>query len=124
MITTPFADDFNVISKNSTSHQKLVSDVEKKLQSMGLVLKPLKCRSLSVQSGQVSNITFNLKSSSGVALPILSILEKPMKFLGSEVTEDNSPHAMFVKIHSKLETKLDNINKCTLRGEYKANIYA
>ena len=47
-----------------------------------------------------------------------------MKFLGSEVPEDNSPHAMFVKIHSKLETKLDNINKCTLRGEYKANIYA
>ena len=124
VITTQFADDFNVISKNSTSHQELVSDVEKKLQSMGLVLKPLKCRSLSVRSGKVTKMTFNLKSSTGVSLPILSVLEKPMKFLGSEVTEDDSPHAMFVKIHSKLETKLDNINKSTLRGEYKANIYA
>ena len=47
-----------------------------------------------------------------------------MKFLGSEVTENNSPDAMFPMIFSKLETKLENINKSTLRGEHKVNIYA
>ena len=31
---------------------------------------------------------------------------------------------MFASIHLKLKTKLENINKSTLRGEYKANIYA
>ena len=124
VITTPFADDFNVISRNSTKHQQLVSDVERKLKSMGLVLKAPKCRSLSLTSGKATNIVFNLATATEEPLPILSILEKPMKFLGSEVTEDSSPHAMFASIYLKLKTKLENINKSTLRGEYKANIYA
>ena len=47
-----------------------------------------------------------------------------MKFLGSEVTDDNSPHAMSASLYSKLEIKLENIDNSTLRGEYKANIYA
>ena len=42
--TTPFADDFNIISRNSTKHSKLVKDVENKLASMGLILKAQKCR--------------------------------------------------------------------------------
>ena len=47
-----------------------------------------------------------------------------MKFLGSEVTDENSPHAMSASLYSKLEIKLENIDNSTLRGEYKANIYA
>ena len=47
-----------------------------------------------------------------------------MKFLDSEVTDDNSPHAMAASLYSKLEGKLENIEKSTLIGEYKANIYA
>ena len=98
--------------------------MEKKLKSMGLVLKASKCRSLSIRSGKTTNIVFNLASPTEEPVPIISILDKPMKFLGSEVTEDSSPHAMFANIHSKLKTKLENINQSTLRGEYKANIYA
>ena len=41
--TTPFADDFNIISRNSTRHQQLVKDVENKLKSMGLIIKAPKC---------------------------------------------------------------------------------
>ena len=41
--TTPFADDFNVMSRNIKQHQTLVTDVEKKLHSMGLVIKAPKC---------------------------------------------------------------------------------
>ena len=121
--TTPFADDFNVMSRNMKQHQTLVTDVEKKLQSMGLVLKAPKCRSLSIQSGKISNVQFYLITNTNSEVPISSVIEKPLKFLGSEVQEDNSPHAMFAALSLKLRNKLENIDKCTLRGEYKANLY-
>ena len=66
----------------------------------------------------------NLVSPTEEPLPIKFILDYPMKFLGSEVAEDSSPHAMFANIYSKLKTKLENINLSTLRGKYEANIYA
>ena len=121
--TTPFANDFNFISNNIRQHQELVTDVENKLQSMGLVMKAPKCRSLSIKSGKMTNIQFHLQTNSKQTIPIYSVLDKPMKFLGSVVQEDNSPHAMFVSLNQKLKTKLENIDKSTLRGEYKSNIY-
>ena len=51
VITTPFADDFNLITHNKTMHQILLADIETKIKSMGLVIKPKKCRSLSIQGG-------------------------------------------------------------------------
>ena len=99
--TTPFADDFNIISNNSIKHQQLVKDVEKKLQSMGLTLKPSKCRSLSIQGGKTKLHHFTLNNS-GKPVNILSVIEKPMKFLGSEITKDNTTSAMFVTMKSKL----------------------
>ena len=105
MITTPFADDFNLISRNTKQYQTLVTDVEKKLLSMGLVLKASKCRSLSIKGGKTISAEFYLKNQTEEATPIFSVLEKPMKFLGSEVTDDNSPHAMAASLYSKLENK-------------------
>ena len=60
--TTPFADHFNIISRNIKQHQTLVTDLEKNFQSMGLILKAPKCRSLSIQSGKTTNIQFHLKN--------------------------------------------------------------
>ena len=60
--TTPFADDFNIISRNKQQHQKLIADVEEKATTMGLIFKPKKCRSLSLQSGKPSNVTFVLNN--------------------------------------------------------------
>ena len=70
VITTPFADDFNVISRNTKQHQSLVTDVENKLLTMGLVLKASKCRSLSIKNGTTTNIQFHLKNQSEDAIPI------------------------------------------------------
>ena len=123
VITTPFADDFNLITRNKSMHQNLVSDIEDKIKSMGLVLKPKKCRSLSIESGNVKNIKFNLKGEDGSDILIDSVIEKPLKFLGSIITGNNTPSAMFAEIISKLETKLTNIDRSTLRGEFKLNIY-
>ena len=121
--TTPFADDFNIITREN--HQDLVTDVEEKIKSMGLVIKPSKCRSLTIQKGKVENVHFNLKDIDNEGqVNIATVEEKPMKFLGSEVTSENTPAAMFASLFSKLKSKLENINKSTLRGEYKVNIYS
>ena len=122
MNTTPFADDFNIISRNSINHQQLVNDVEKKLKSMGLILKAPKCRSLSIKGGTTCKIPFNLDNS-GSPIEISSVLDKHMKFLGSEVTGNTTESAMFATMKTKLETKLENINKSSLRGEFKLKIY-
>ena len=124
VISTPFADDFNIISKNKALHQKLVLDVENKIRSMGSVLKPRKCRSLSIKSGKPEVIDFNLTNEAGNKVIISSVLVKPLKFLGAMITESNTPSAKFELIHDKLKAKLNNIDKSTLRGEHKLAIYS
>ena len=34
-ITTPFTDDFNLISNNKKKHQELIHDIQEKVKSMG-----------------------------------------------------------------------------------------
>ena len=97
-----------------------MTDVENKIKSMGLVIKPKKCRSLSIEKGETRNIQFTLRNDTKID----SIIDKPMKFLGSELTEAKNPLAMFTQIFSKLEVKLQNIDKSTLRGEFKTNLYS
>ena len=43
-VTTPYADDFCLISTNLKSHQKLINDIHSQITSMGMKLKPSKCR--------------------------------------------------------------------------------
>ena len=109
VVTTSFADDFNIISKNKDLHQKLVLDVEKKIRSMGLILKPPKCRALSIQRGTPGIVDFNLTDVTGKKIPISSVLTKPLKFLGSIVAEDNSPNAKYALIEEKLRVKLEKL---------------
>ena len=121
--TTPFADDFNLISRNKTQHQKLISDIENKISSMGLVIKPSKCASLSIQSGRSAEVSFNL-TENGNNKQIELIKNKPQKFLGSFVTALNKPQEMFEFLSDKLNKKLQNIDNSSLRGEYKVKIYS
>ena len=90
---------------------------------MGLTIMPSKCASLSIQSGQSSEVVFNL-SENGQKIPISLIKNKPLKFLGSLVTSLNKPQDMFEFLYEKFEAKLKNIDSCFLRGEYKLNIYS
>ena len=101
--TTPFTNDFDIISRNNTKHQQLVKDVETKLKSMGLVLKASKCRSLSITGGKTSNIHFTLNNS-GSEVQILFVLEKNINFLGSEVTGYSSKSAMIASMKLKLKS--------------------
>ena len=85
IITTPFADDFNLISNNNVKHRKLVADIESKA-TCDLSFKPNKCRSLSLVSGKPTDIVFYLSTQT----PINSVITHPHKFLGSSITR---PHA-------------------------------
>ena len=60
VITTPFADDFNILTRDKVLHQQIVKDVEKKIQFMGLIIKPRKCRSLSIVNDKTEKIPFVL----------------------------------------------------------------
>ena len=50
-ITLPFADDFNLITRDLRKHKKLMARLHDLTSSMGLKLKPRKCRSLPVKAG-------------------------------------------------------------------------
>ena len=91
---------------------------------MGLILKPPKCRALTIQKGTPKIVDFILTTETGKKVPISSVLLKPLKFLGSIIAEDNSPSAKYDIIEEKLQTKLENIDKCSLRGERKLAIYS
>ena len=52
IITTPFADDFCLITGNKRTHQRLINTISNQNKSMGLKLKPSKCR------GTATNVPF------------------------------------------------------------------
>ena len=71
---------FNLVTTEKSLYQILLSDIEEKIKSMWFVLKPTKCRSLSIENGKDKNINFKLMNSE-----IDLVIDKRMKFLGSVV---------------------------------------
>ena len=125
MITKPYADDFEIVTNNKIKHQKLQNDIQKKSESMGLILKPSKCRSLSITSGKPTNITFTLKDPNSDNLINLKTLEDdPFKFFGSTITFRNTAAENYDILNDMLTKKLENLDKCLIRGEYKVAIYS
>ena len=123
MLTTPFADDFDLITNNCKKHQKLQVDVQRKAESMGLCFKPSKCRSLSIKRGQVDGEQkFFLLTGDGEEVFLKTMEDDPHKFLGSHITNLNTPADHFNFLKSKLEEKLSNLDQTLVRGEYKVAI--
>ena len=83
-----------------------------------------KCSSLSIQSGKSYNLSFHLTGDTGEKVQISSVCEKPIKFLGSQISALNKPNEMFQFLYEKLEIKMKNIDDSKLRGEFKLNIYS
>ena len=86
IITTPFADDFNLLTGHKTRHQTLEDDIQKKATSMGLTFKPKKCRTLSICGGKPSQVDFTLQEISEQnetrRVVLKSLNNDPHKFLG------------------------------------------
>ena len=78
---------------------------------MGLVVKPRKCRSLSLIKGIEKKVHFQIKDrKENTITNILSVLEKPMKFLGSEIAHLHNEQQNGEFLLMKLTEKLDNID--------------
>ena len=118
LITAPFADDFCLISRNKRSHQNMINKISNLTKSMGLKLKPSKCRSLSIVCGKAQAIKFNLDES---VIPTLD--EEPHKFLGSLITFTNTPLDVYNYLYEKISSGLENIDKSFIRSEYKLRVY-
>ena len=120
VITLPFADDFNLITTDKRRHQKIIDQLLSLTQSMGLKLKPKKCKSLSIQAGRSTDIEFRLGND--IMKSILH--ERHHKFLGASFTFDVKGGSIASVIYDRFRDGLENINKLLIRDEFKARIYS
>jgi hypothetical protein len=85
--------------------------------SMGLVLKPRKCKLLSIKAGCSVAEEFKLED-----YTMARIRDDPyMKFLGGYITYKGKGVPGVIK--GKMEHRLENIDKCLVRDEHKVRIY-
>ena len=119
-ITLPFADDFNLITTHKGRHQKLINKLHVLTSSMGLKLKPRKCKSLSICAGKSTEIQFQLNNNA-----LKSILDdKYHKFLGGLYTFDNTSKSKAGIIYDVFYNGLENIDALLIRNELKVRIYS
>ena len=117
-LSTPFADDFNLITSNKMTHQRLINMLSKYCETMGLTLKPSKCRSISIVSGKSTSIDFYINDDR-----ILTLEEEPHKFLGSFITFSGKQNDIYEIVSKFISERIDNIDNLLIRGEYKLRMY-
>ena len=117
-ITTPFADDFNLITTNKRTHQRLINNINGWINSMGLKLKPPKCVSISIISGKPTPVNFEINNS-----PINTLQSAPHKFLGSHLTFQNKQSEILNFVSNHIRCRLDRVDELLIRNEYKIRIY-
>ena len=117
-ITLPYADDFCLITNNVRTHQRLMDEINSKILSMGMKLKPAKCRTFSIKSGSASDSTFFIGKDK-----IPTIFLEEQKFLGKLIFPFGKSSETFEYIHNILSTKLQNLEKISNRNEHKLWIY-
>ena len=118
-VTLPYADDFCLISTHKTSHQKLIKKIHSHVNSMGMKLKPSKCRSFSLSGGRPEAVSFSIGD-----YPIPSIRDEEQKFLGKLLFFKGKPEETYKLIHDTLTEGIENINNAMVRNEYKLWIYS
>ena len=118
-ITAPYADDFCLITGNKRMHQRLINQISAHTQSLGLKLKPGKCKSLSISRGSPTDIPFMLDD-----YEIQTLRECDFKFLGSLVTFRNSTSDIFKYVEEIITSGIEKIDMSLVRNEYKMKIYS
>ena len=117
-VTLPYADDFCLITTNLKTHQRLISDISDKITSMGMMLKPSKCRSVSISSGKSKVVPFFIGD-----FQIPSIRDEEQKFLGKLLFFSGKAEETFSHIKDIFVEAMDNIENAMIRDEYKLWIY-
>ena len=117
-ITLPYADDFCLITTDLRTHRRLLSQISEKINTMGLKIKPSKCRSFSLKSGSPSKIYFKIEEN-----VIPSIADEEQKFLGRLLFFSGKSEECFKYLKETITTKLDNLDSTAIRSEFKLEIY-
>ena len=77
IVTLPYADDFCLITTHSRTHQRTINTIHNHINSMGMKLKPSKCRSFSISAGSPKDVPFFIGEHR-----VPSIKDEEQKFLG------------------------------------------
>ena len=117
-ITLPFADDFCLITRDKRTHQRIINEIANHINSMGMKIKPSKCRSFSIKAGSPEIINFNIE---GYQVP--SIAEEEQKFLGRVLFFSGKSVECFQLLENIISEKLKNLDKTAVRNEFKVEIY-
>ena len=112
--TLPYADDFCLVTTDLRTHQKILNKIAEKINSMGMKIKPSKCRSFSIRSGKPSSVHFIVE---GNIIP--TIQEEEQKFLGRVLFFEGKSEDCFNLIKQKLEDKMTNLDNTLIRNEFK-----
>jgi hypothetical protein len=118
VITLPFADDFCLMTTNKRTHQNLISDIKEKVESMGLKLKPSKCRSFSLSAGSPKVVDFYIGN---YCVPSVAVEEQ--KFLGKVMFFSCSEADTLKYILGIINERLTRLNLASVRNEYKLWVY-
>ncbi len=114
IITLPYADDFCLITFNKRSHQNIINDIFSNINSMGMKLKPSKCRSFSISAGKAQDIPFHIGHNR-----IPSIRDEEQKFLGCLLFFNGKSEETFKLVYDTLKEALERIESSLIRKEYK-----
>ena len=114
VITLPYADDFCLITTDLRTHRKLISEIHNNINSMGMKLKPSKCRSLSIQAGISKDVPFHISDNR-----IPSIRDEEQKFLGRLLFFSGKSEETFKLVYDTLKDALERIEASLVRSEYK-----
>ena len=114
IITLPYADDFCLITSDLRAQRKIIADINNSINSMGMKLKPSKCRSLSLCSGKATDTPFFIGDHR-----IPSIKDEEQKFLGKLLFFSGKSEDTFNLIHDTLNEALGRIEASLVRAEYK-----
>ena len=118
VITLPYADDFCLITSNERTHQRQINKINFHIRSMGMELKPTKCRSFSIKKGKPLIVPFHIGDKE-----IPSIAHEEQKFLGKVIFFTGKSKETLSYFTEIFKDKLNNIDTAMVRGEYKMWMY-
>jgi len=110
-----FMDDIATRTENLVQTKYLLDKLVCNLKWAGLSIKPEKSRSLVIIEGKVSNKTPSIEG-----VPITSITEKPVKYLGKLYNKTLNEQEQAKEVLVDLKQSLRKIAKIMIPGRYKA----
>ena len=110
-----FMDDIATRTENLVQTKYLLDKLVCNLKGAGLSIKPEKSRSLVIIEGKVSNKTPSIEG-----VPITSITEKSVKYLGKLYNKTLNEQEQAEQVLVDLKQGLKKIDKIRLPGRYKA----